>query len=215
MTAQTEDRTIARKGGDLFAATIAATEEIFKGALVSLDSTGYVKPAADAAAERLLGVSETNYDNTSGADGAADIEGRRNPVFEFVCAGMTLADLGADVYVVDDQTVGLGVVAQPVNVTGAVVERIATSLGGTLALAFTFSGTTLGWGGGTAVDISGGGEFILTAVNGSQIKVTVTAGSIPGSDKSDNIQLRYVRAGVIEKVVSATSVFVDITSACN
>jgi len=94
-----------------------------------------------------------------------------------------------------------------------VLTRVPTSRGGTYALAYTNTGTTLSWGGGSAINVSAGGDFTLTAADGSQILATVTAGSLPGTDQSDNINLRHVKCGRIAEVASATSVYVDILTA--
>ena len=134
-------------------------------------------------------------------------------MFEFGASGMSQADVNEDVYIIDDNTVGKGITAQPVNVTGVALKRIPTSRGGAYQLAFTLAGTTLAWGGGTAVNVSAGGDFTLTATDGSQALATVTAGSLPGADAADNITLPHVFCGRIAEVASATSVYVDILGA--
>lgn len=206
----TADKKVTRTGDELFGQPVASAAKIFIGALVNSNATGYAKPASDTAGEKFLGVSEELADNTGGGNAAITAQGRRGGVFQQKAAGMAQANVGDDVYVVDDETVGLGVSAQPVNVTGVALKRLPTSRGGTRALAFTATGTTLGYGGGSAVNVGAGGEFVLTATDGAQILAVVTAGSLAGTDKSDNIALRHVRVGKIVEVESATSVYVDI-----
>ncbi len=214
MTALAGDRNTARTIGEIGSCGVAATEKIYKGGMVETDANGYAIAAAGSAASTFAGVARDTVDNTSGANGAETAEILRTGTYKYAASGMSQANVGDDLYVVDDQTVGLGIAAQPVNVTGVVLSRLATTRGAaSVALAFTFSGTTLAFGGGTAIDISGGGEFVLTGTDGNQILATVTAGSIPGSDKSDNIFLRRVRAGVCDAVDSATVVWVDINGA--
>ncbi len=209
----TEDRKSIRKDGTIYSHPAAASTAIYAGALVNLNSSGYVTPAADDATHTFAGKADKRADNSSGADGDINVEGHREGVFEFNASGMTQADVNEEAYVIDDNTVGKSMAAQPTNVTGVALTRIPASRGGTYALAYTNSGTTLGWGGGSAVDVSGGGDFTLTATDGSQILATVSAGSLPGSDQSDNIALRHVRCGRIAEVASATSVYVDILGA--
>ena len=209
----TADRKSTRKDGTIFAHPVAASTVIYAGALVNLDSSGYAVPAADNAAHTFAGKADKRADNSSGAAGDIDAEGHREGMFEFNASAMTQADTGADAYVVDDNTVGKGIAAQPVNVTGVVLTRIPASRGGSYQLAYTSATTTLSWGGVTGVDVSGGGDFTLTAPDGSQVLATVTAASLPGADQSDTIQLRHTRAGSIAQVVSATSVYVDILGA--
>lgn len=206
----TEDRKSIRKDGTIFSHPVAAATVIYAGALVNLDGSGNAVPAADDAAHTFAGKAYARADNGSGAAGDARVEGRREGVFEMNANGMAQGDVNAGAYVVDDNTVGKGIAAQPVNVTGVALKRISTSRGGTYALAYTSATTLLSWGGGAGVDVSGGGEFTLTATDGSQILATVTAGSLPGADASDNIALRHVRCGRIAEVASATSVYVDI-----
>ncbi len=212
MTQLTADRKSERKQGIIFALPVAASAQIYSGAMVNGDAAGYVNPASDAASETFLGVSKKEADNSSGANGDVTCEGYLKGVFQMNCSGMTQADLMKEAYVVDDNTVGLGIVAQPTNVTGVVLERTPISNGGTKSLAYTDSGTTLSWGGGTAVDVSSDGTYTLTATDGSTIKAEVTAASLPGSDASDNIQLRYIKVGRIIEVAAATSVFVELFS---
>lgn len=206
----TADRKVQRKLAERprFTAGALAAAKVFTGALVNRSAAGYAKPAADAAGESFLGISINQQDNTLGASAALGVECDRFP-FDAAASGMAITDLNEDAYVVDDQTVGRGIAAQPATVTGVVVKRIAASRGGTRALAFTAAGALLGYGGGTAVNVGGGGEFVLTATDGAQALVTVTAGSLPVGNQSDNIQMRHVRAGRIIEVVSATQVFVD------
>lgn len=209
----TEDRKTTRRDGTLFAHPVAASTAIYAGALVCLNSSGYAVPAADDASHTFAGKADGRADNSSGADGDIVVEGRREGVFEYNAFSMTQADAGADAYIVDDNTVGLGVAAQPVNVTGVALKRIPASRGGSYQLSYTNASTLLSWGGGSGVDVSAGGDFSLTAPDGSQVLATVTAGSLPGSDQSDTIQLRHIRCGKIAEVASATSVYVDILGA--
>jgi len=211
--ALTSDHTITRKEGGVSAAPVAAAATIHHGALVNLNASGYAKPASDGAGEKFAGLARARADNASGANGALNVELFTSAVALMAAAGMTQADAGEEAYVVDDATVGRGIAAQPVNVTGVALTRIAATRGGAYTLAFTATGTLLAYGGGTGVNVGAGGTFTLNAADGSQILATVTAGSLPGQDKSDNLTLRRVRAGVIEEVVSATQVYVDLAGA--
>ncbi len=209
----TQDRKSIRKDGTLFSHPVSAATTIYAGALVNLDSAGNVVAGADNQAHTFTGKADSRANNSAGLAGDISCEGHREGVFEFNAVGMTQADVNEDVYIVDDNTVGKGIVAQPVNVTGVVLKRIATSRGGTYALAYTNTGTTLSWGGGSAINVSVSGDFTLTATDGSQILANVTSASLPGLNQSDNIQLRHVKCGRIAEVASATSVYIDILTA--
>lgn len=89
-------------------------------------------------------------------------------------------------------TTGRPVSQQPTNVTGVVAEYAEkTAPAGNGTLSFTASGTTLAWAAsgdtaGAAQDVSGGGSFTLQSnTAGQSITVTVTPGSLPGSNQSD------------------------------
>lgn len=209
----TTDRKSIRKDGALFAYPVAAATVIYSGALVSINASGYAVPSADDATLSFAGKSDLRADNSAGANGDIAVEGNRTGVFEFAASGMAQADLNTDAYVVDDNTVGRGIVAQPSLVTGVTLKRVATSCGGSRSLAFTSAGALLAYGGGTAVNVGAGGDFFLTASDGSQILAKVVAASLPALNQSDTIQLRHQRCGRITEIASATSVFVDTAAA--
>jgi len=89
-------------------------------------------------------------------------------------------------------TVFRPVSVQPVNVTGVVINNAAATCGvGVGTLAFTLIGTLLKWTAsgdtaGAGVDVSAGGNFTLpSGTAGNDLYITVTAGGLPGADKSD------------------------------
>ncbi len=213
MPTLTKDIKSERKQGIVFALPAAANAHIYSGALVSVNAAGYVAPASDTSGETFLGVSRKESNNGGGANGALTAEGYLKGIFHFAAPGITQADLAKEAWVVDDNSVGLGIVAQPVNATGVVIHRTALSTGGTRTLAYTAVGTTLSWGGGAAVNVGAGGSFTLAATDGSSIAVAVTAASLPVGNTTDSIQLRHVRAGRIIEVPSNGTVFVEVIGA--
>lgn len=212
MATLTKDRMTERKQGVIFALPAAAGAHIYAGAMVAVNASGYVAPASDSAGLAFVGVSRAEVNNASGANGASTAEGYLKGIFNFNAPGLTAGDLVKEAWVVDDNTVGLGVAAQPVNTTGVTLHRTALSTGGTRALAFTATGTLLGWGGGATVNVGGGGDFTLIAPDGSSVVATVVAGSLPGSNTTDNVQLRHVRVGRIVEVLSGGHAFVEVVS---
>lgn len=210
MTTLTRDRMTERKQGVIYALPAAAGAHIFAGALTAVNASGYVVPAADAAGTGFLGVARVEANNAAGADGALTAEGYLKGIFHFNAPGTTAADLAKEAYVVDDNTVGKGIVAQPVNVTGVTVHRTPLSAGGTRTLSYTATGTLLAYGGGTALDVGAGGEFTLAAADGGNIAVTVAAGSLPVGNAADSLQLRHLRVGRFVEVMSGGQAFVEI-----
>lgn len=84
------------------------------------------------------------------------------------------------------------VVDTTTNVTGVTLNRAEKSCAvGDGTLSFTFATTSLTWAAngdsaGAAMDVSGGGDFTLeSSTDGNALHITVDAGSLPGSDKSD------------------------------
>jgi len=91
-------------GGKTFADPVAADTKLLQGGMVGLDASGNAVKAAPAVAT-MRGVAVHAADNTDGAAGAISVEVKRG-VFLFNQTGLDRTDIGASVYVVDDNTVG-------------------------------------------------------------------------------------------------------------
>lgn len=103
-----KDRDTQRRDGAQFGDPVAANARIHAGALVALNATGYAVPATAAAAQRTRGVAQASTDNTGGGDGGKTVQVRRGLFNLKNSAGadqIARADIGADCYVVDDETV--------------------------------------------------------------------------------------------------------------
>lgn len=105
MAALTKDRKTVYKDGDLVAYPVKASTEIFLGAMVCIDATGYAIPGSDTAGLEFVGVSQENADNSAGANGDISVQVRARGVHEFAASGLAITDVGADMYISDDQTV--------------------------------------------------------------------------------------------------------------
>lgn len=108
MTALAQDRnTPARDGGELVLG-VAAAKKIYAGALVARDANGYATPGATATTLLGIGRAEEYVDNSSGAANAVTARVRKG-IFRFANSAsgdlITIADIGNDCYIVDDQTV--------------------------------------------------------------------------------------------------------------
>lgn len=99
--------TPSRDGID-FSFPAAANAVIYQGALVALSATGFATPGAVATTLTAVGRAKADVDNTGGADGDLPVPVERG-TFRFAnsSAGdaITLADVGKDCFIVDDQTV--------------------------------------------------------------------------------------------------------------
>lgn len=105
MAALTAPRNTPMRHGDIFAFPVKAATTVHQGSLVVLDA-GYAAPGRTATA--LIAVGRAEHSATAVAAGDAVVEVRRG-VFKFANSGSTdaiaQADVGADCYIVDDQTV--------------------------------------------------------------------------------------------------------------
>lgn len=109
MTALTKEKAVTSRNGSAFTDPAAAGVVVYKGALVALNAAGEALPGGTAGAAQTRGVAlDKGADNESGAAGDVMVETRRG-TFAFVNSAaadeITRADIGATVYVVDDQTV--------------------------------------------------------------------------------------------------------------
>lgn len=106
MTATTTPREAKRKDGKLISYPMAAVR-IPKGALVSINTSGYATNASDAAGEKFAGVAYETVDNSAGAPGDVSIRVETTGTFVFVDGGANGAqtDVGVEFNIVDNQTV--------------------------------------------------------------------------------------------------------------
>jgi len=105
MTALTADRNTPRRNGIDFVDPVAASAIIYAGALVALNGTGYLVPGSAATGLKARGIAQENIDNSTGIDGALRVPVMTG-VFRFANDGtITIADIEATAYIVDDQTV--------------------------------------------------------------------------------------------------------------
>lgn len=108
MTALTKDRNTVRRDGVQHSDPVDGATRIYAGSLVCLNASGNAVPGALSDALKARGVAQEQVDNRDGVAGDLRIETRRG-VFPFTNSTttdeITRADIGADAYIVDDQTV--------------------------------------------------------------------------------------------------------------
>lgn len=110
MTAATRDRdTQEMEYGKRRAFPVAASALLYAGVMACLSTTGFLTKGATAVGLKCVGVTRGRIDNSSGIDGALTGEidrGVFGPFANSTAADqLTLADVGSDCYIVDDQTV--------------------------------------------------------------------------------------------------------------
>ena len=108
MTALTQDRNTLRRNGDQIEPPVAASTKIYGGSIVCINASGYAVPGATSTTLKAAGVAEDRADNSAGIAGDIRVRLSKGPhKFNNSTAAdaITLADIGADCYIVDDQTV--------------------------------------------------------------------------------------------------------------
>lgn len=108
MTALTQDRATPQRSAEDFGFPVAASTKIQAGAIACINASGYLTKGATETTLKCVGVSQGVADNSAGANGAITAKVKRG-CFQFANSAstdlITLADVGSDCYIVDDQTV--------------------------------------------------------------------------------------------------------------
>jgi len=99
------DTQIPRKEAGLQSYPVAETTTIYKGALVCVNTSGYLVPAADTAGYRFKGIAYEQVDNSSGSNGDLNCRVHTGDVHQLACSSITQAMVGQMMYVVDDSAV--------------------------------------------------------------------------------------------------------------
>lgn len=109
MAAATTDRNTRQRQGDRRAFPLAAAASIFAGTIVALNASGKLVRGSAATGLKCVGVAVGRYDNSTGAADAVSGEAQRGIYGPFANSAsadqIALADVGADCFIVDDQTV--------------------------------------------------------------------------------------------------------------
>jgi len=108
MTALTSDKQLERTEGVELAFPVAASQTIYGGALTCVNANGYAVPGADTNGLIFQGVATERQDNASGSDGDLDVVLRRRGLIKVIMdTAISQANVGDNVFLVDDQTVDL------------------------------------------------------------------------------------------------------------
>ena len=106
MTVLAADRNTVRREGDIYEFPALAAAKVYGGSIAAIDANGKAQPAADTAGLKVVGICEGYVDNSAGADDALSVKVRRG-VFKLAASGLTDADIGKPLFIVDDQSVQL------------------------------------------------------------------------------------------------------------
>lgn len=108
MAALIKDRNTVRRDSVLHSDPVAATTRIYAGALVCLNAAGHAVPGSTSTTLRARGIAQDQVDNSVGAAGDLAVTTRRGVFLlgnSTAADAITIADIGATCYIVDDQTV--------------------------------------------------------------------------------------------------------------
>ena len=108
-------------------------DKIYAGAIVCVNAAGYAVVGADTAGQIFMGIAREQADNSSGADGAINVTVRRRGLFKMKLAtAITIANVGDNVFIADDESVDLagnvtndifvGIIASYIDTTHAWVD---------------------------------------------------------------------------------------------
>jgi len=130
--ATTTDKKITRADSNKGSAPVAASKLLPQNGMVFRDASGYATDIIAAGANPFLGIAECKADNSSGANGAIDVELWQEGKFLLGFTGSTLtqADIGKKVYATDNDVCHLtstsrtyiGTLAEFVSATSAFVQ---------------------------------------------------------------------------------------------
>lgn len=119
-----QDRNTPMKDGEIVSVPVAVAK-IWAGSLVAINAAGYATPGAVAATLKYFGRAEEQVDNSDGAAGDQSVLVRRLKAFKWLNHGadpVVQADLGANCYIVDDQTVAKTSGGDTRSVAGKVIQ---------------------------------------------------------------------------------------------
>lgn len=123
--ALTKDRDTPRRDGVDFSAPLAAATVMHAGSIFCINAAGYGTPGATATTLKAVGVTQARADNSGGSAGAVSGTYRKG-VFRFKNSAsgdlIALADVNADCYVVDDETVAKTNGSNTRSVAGKIVD---------------------------------------------------------------------------------------------
>ncbi len=130
MAALAKDRITRTRGiGRKRIGKVAAATTIYLGALIAVTAAGFIVPASDVLANKVVGIAEEQVVN-AGADGAKEVAYTTGLDCELVNAGGAIVQAGDKslCYVADDQSVTTAAIAVNDMIAGYVTEFTAAKV---------------------------------------------------------------------------------------
>lgn len=118
-----QDRNTHKKQAAIIVIAVAAGANIFAGALVVANASGYAAAGSTASDLTYLGRADEHVDNTAGINGAKSVKISRLQAFKFKNDGsITQAHIGKPSYIVDDETVAATNGSATRSAAGTIIE---------------------------------------------------------------------------------------------
>lgn len=109
MTILANDRTTPKRTGNRLSLPVAAGALLYAGSIVCVNAAGFATRGATSNTLVAMGVAQQRVDNSVGVDGALRVEVEANGAWLMANSAstdqITLAQVGSQCFLVDDQTV--------------------------------------------------------------------------------------------------------------
>ena len=105
MVALVKNRQTAKRSQGSHSDLIAAGVQIFEGAIVVLNASGFAAPATAATGLRARGIADHQSDNRTGSDGAGVVKTVTGAHLLSNAGDINQSHIGSTAYITDDQTV--------------------------------------------------------------------------------------------------------------
>lgn len=125
--AVTANQLIKRQDGCKASYPVEESTHIYQGTMVFENAAGYAVGGTATGVNGFVGIAVGEADNSSGADGAINVEVWTEGDFELVGSGFTQADVGSLVYAEDNFTIGVEISSASVPV-GRVVGYVSSTV---------------------------------------------------------------------------------------
>lgn len=124
--AVTANQLIKRQDGCKASCPVEESTHIYQGTMVFLNAAGYAVGDTNTGVNGFVGIAIGEADNSSGADGAINVEVWTEGDFELVGSGFAQADVGSLVYAEDNYVIGVSIGSASVPI-GRVVGYVSST----------------------------------------------------------------------------------------
>lgn len=131
MTALAADKELTFRGEPSIVHFKAGVDVLYKGAFIMIDTAGYAVAGADTASCKYVGVCVEKCDNSAGAAGDLEVkveDGALGRNVKCAITGTEQADVGAILYISDDQTLADKTATTNDVAAGVLVEYVSATL---------------------------------------------------------------------------------------